>query len=177
MKPPSPRLDWQDRPHPLAPKTQGPSHGPGRLKLLLIAGTAVAAIVLVGIIAAEIFWPAGHVPTPKIADVRPLPPVTRSSIVMAPVSISLSAIRDAAEHATPRSFAGKADNPVAQVLQNADIGWTASRGALAATGAQDTLSLAAPLSGKLSVTGSLSAKVTGAVGDAIGSLLGGFVVL
>ncbi|MGC2084417.1 MAG: DUF4403 family protein [Bradyrhizobium sp.] len=172
MKPPSPRLDWQDRPHPLAPKSQGPSHGPGRLKLLLIAGTAVAAIVLVGIIAAEIFWPADHVPTPKIADVRPLPPVTRSSIVMAPVSISLSAIRDAAEHATPRSFAGKADNPVAQVLQNADIGWTASRGAIAATGAQDTLSLAAPLSGKLNVTGTLSAKVTGAVGDAISNLLG-----
>ena len=172
MKPPSPRLDWQDRPHPLAPKSQGPSHGPGRLKLLLIAGTAVAAIVLVGIIAAEIFWPADHLPTPKIADVRPLPPVTRSSIVMAPVSISLSAIRDAAEHATPRSFAGKADNPVAQVLQNADIGWTASRGAIAATGAQDTLSLAAPLSGKLNVTGTLSAKVTGAVGDAISNLLG-----
>jgi hypothetical protein len=172
MKPPSPRLDWQDRPHPLAPKSQGPSHGPGRLKLLLIAGAAVAAIVLVGIIAAEIFWPADHVPTPKIADVRPLPPVTRSSIVMAPVSISLSAIRDAAEHATPRSFAGKADNPVAQVLQNADIGWTASRGAIAATGAQDTLSLAAPLSGKLNVTGTLSAKVTGAVGDAISNLLG-----
>ena len=172
MKPPSPRLDWQDRPHPLAPKSQGPSRGPGRLKLLLIAGTAVAAIVLVGIIAAEIFWPADHVPTPKIADVRPLPPVTRSSIVMAPVSISLSAIRDAAEHATPRSFAGKADNPVAQVLQNADIGWTASRGAIAATGAQDTLSLAAPLSGKLNVTGTLSAKVTGAVGDAISNLLG-----
>jgi hypothetical protein len=172
MKPPSPRLDWQDRPHPLAPKSQGPSHGPGRLKLLLIAGAAVAAIVLVGIIAAEIFWPADHVPTPKIADVRPLPPVTRSSIIMAPVSISLSAIRDAAEHATPRSFAGKADNPVAQVLQNADIGWTASRGAIAATGAQDTLSLAAPLSGKLNVTGTLSAKVTGAVGDAISNLLG-----
>lgn len=172
MKPPSPRPDWQDRPHPLAPKSQGPSRGPGRLKLLLIAGTAVAAIVLVGIIAAEIFWPADHVPTPKIADVRPLPPVTRSSIVMAPVSISLSAIRDAAEHATPRSFAGKADNPVAQVLQNADIGWTASRGAIAATGAQDTLSLAAPLSGKLNVTGTLSAKVTGAVGDAISNLLG-----
>jgi hypothetical protein len=91
---------------------------------------------------------------------------------MAPVSISLSAIRDAAEHATPRSFAGKADNPVAQVLQNADIGWTASRGAIAATGAQDTLSLAAPLSGKLNVTGTLSAKVTGAVGDAISNLLG-----
>jgi hypothetical protein len=172
MKLSSPRPDWQDRPHPLAPRSQVPSRGPGRLKLILIAGAALAAIVLVGIIAAEIFWPAGHVPTPQIADVAPLPPVTRNSIIMAPVAINLSAIRDAAERAAPRSFAGKADNPAAQVLQNADIGWSASRGAVAISGGQDLLALAAPFSGKLNVTGSLSAKVSGAVGDAIGSLLG-----
>src|SRR5207245_3234097 len=72
-------------------------------------------------------------------------------------------------------FAGKADNPVSQILQNADIGWTASRGPIAATGAQDVLSLATPLTGTLNVTGSLSAKATGAVGDALGGLLGGNV--
>ena len=37
------------------------------------------------------------------------------------------------------------------------------------------LSLATPLTGTLNVTGSLSAKATGAVGDALGSLLGGNV--
>jgi hypothetical protein len=37
------------------------------------------------------------------------------------------------------------------------------------------LSLATPLTGKLDVTGSLSSKATGAVGDALGSLLGGNV--
>ena len=47
---------------------------------------------------------------------------------MAPVAVALSAIRDVADRAAPRNFAGKADNPVSQVLQNADIGWTASRG-------------------------------------------------
>jgi hypothetical protein len=61
------------------------------------------------------------------------------------------------------------------LLQNADIGWTASRGPIAATGAQDVLSLATALTGKLNVTGSLSSKATGAVGDAIGGLLGGNV--
>jgi hypothetical protein len=94
---------------------------------------------------------------------------------MAPVSIALSAIRDAADRGTPRNFAGKADNPVSQILENADIGWTASRGPIAATGAQDVLSLATALTGKLSVTGSLSAKTTGALTDAIGGLLGGNV--
>ena len=48
-------------------------------------------------------------------------------------------------------------------------------GRSAATGAQDVLSLATPLTGTLNVTGSLSAKATGAVGDALGGLLGGNV--
>ena len=73
------------------------------------------------------------------------------------------------------SFNGKADNPIPQILENADIGWTASRGPITATGAQDVLSLATPLTGTLNVTGSLSAKATGAVGDALGGLLGGNV--
>src|SRR5262249_55203828 len=96
----------------------------------------------------------------------------RSSVVMAPVAVALSAIRDAADRAAPKNYSGKADNPVPQILQNADIGWTASRGPIAATGAEDVLSLTTPLTGALSVTGSLSAKATGAIGDVLGSLLG-----
>src|SRR6202035_2877332 len=48
-------------------------------------------------------------------------------------------------------------------------------GPISATGAQDVLSLATPLTGTLNITGSLSAKMTGAVGDALGGLLGGNV--
>jgi len=81
----------------------------------------------------------------------------------------------AADRGAPRTFAGKADNPVSQILQNADIGWTAARGPIAATGAQDVLTLATPLTGTLNVTGSLTGKATGAVGDALGGLLGGNV--
>ena len=87
-------------------------------------------------------------------------------------SIALGAIRDAADRSAPRNFGGKADNPVSQILQNADIGWTASRGPITATGAQDALSLVTPITGTLNVTGSLSAKATGAIGDALGGLLG-----
>jgi hypothetical protein len=64
---------------------------------------------------------------------------------------------------------------VSQLLQDADIGWTASRGSIGASGAQDVLSLTTALNGKLNVTGSLSSKATGAIGDALGSLLGGNV--
>ena len=47
-----------------------------------------------------------------------------------PTAIALSAIRDALETAAPRNLAGKRDNPLPQLLSNADIGWTVDRGPL-----------------------------------------------
>ena len=145
------------------------------LKTILLGIAVVAVSFFVSLKAMNWLAPRGAVPAPVLVELPPLPPAPRSSFIMAPVTIALSAIRDAADRAAPRNFAGKADNPVSQILQNADIGWTASRGPIAATGAQDVLTLATPLTGKLNVTGSLSAKATGAVGDALGGLLGGNV--
>jgi hypothetical protein len=143
---------------------------PINLKATLIAITVVAVSFLVSLKAMDWLSPRGTVSAPVLVQLPPLPPAPRSSSIIAPVSIALAAIRDAADRGAPRSFAGKADNPVSQILQNADIGWTASRGPITATGAQDVLSLATPLTGTLNVTGTLSAKATGAVGDALGSL-------
>jgi hypothetical protein len=140
---------------------------------------AIAVAVIVGSFVVSLkvldFVAPREVRAPTLVELPPLPPAPRASTVMAPVAIALSAIRDAADRSAPRSFNGKADNPISQILENADIGWTASRGPITATGAQDVLSLATPLTGTLNVTGSLSAKATGAVGDALGSLLGGNV--
>jgi hypothetical protein len=144
-------------------------------KIILIGTAVVAVSFVVSLKAMDWLSAGGSVRAPVLADLPPLPPATRTSFIMAPVSIALSAIRDAADRGTPRNFAGKADNPVSQILENADIGWTASRGPITATGAQDVLSLATALTGKLNVTGSLSAKTTGALTDAIGGLLGGNV--
>jgi len=151
-------------------------------KVASIATAPIAiAVVAIAVVAVSFFlslkamdWLSPHAPLPKAvqAELPPLPPASRASFVMAPISISLAAIREAADRVTPRNFNGKADNPVSQVLQNADIGWTASRGLISATGAQDVLSITTPLTGKLNVTGSLTSKATGAVGDAIGGLLG-----
>jgi Domain of unknown function (DUF4403) len=143
------------------------------LKTILIGTAVVAVSFFISLKAMDWVAPGGRVPAPVLVELPPLPPVSRRSFVLAPVAIALTAIRDAADRAAPRSFAGKADNPVSQILQNADIGWTASRGPIAATGGQDVLSLATPLTGKLDVTGSLSSKATGAVGDALDGLLGG----
>jgi len=146
-----------------------------RLKTILLGITVVAVSFFVSLKTMDWLSPRSTVAAPVLVELPPLPSAPHSSSIIVPVAISLTAIRDAADRAAPRSFAGKADNPAAQVLQNADIGWTASRGPISATGAQEVLSLATPLTGTLNLTGSLSAKATGAVGDALGSLLGGNV--
>src|SRR5215207_8234167 len=62
---------------------------------------------------------------PALAQLPPLPPAARVSSVLAPVTITLAAIRDAADRAAPRNFNGKANNPAPQLIQNSDINWTA----------------------------------------------------
>jgi hypothetical protein len=143
--------------------------------MVLAAVAVVAVSFVVSLKVMDWLAPRGTVAPPMFVQLPPLPPAPRSSVVMAPVAIALSAIRDAADRAAQRTFTGKAENPASQILQNADIGWTASRGAISATGGQDMLTLSTPITGTLNVTGSLSAKATGAVGDALGGLLGGDV--
>ena len=143
-----------------------------RPKIILLAIAVVAVSFFISLKAMDWFSPRVSSTRPVVANLPPLPPAPRSSVILAQITIPVTAIRDAADRGTPRTFAGKADNPVSQVLQNADIGWTASRGPVGVTGGQDVLSLTTALNGKLNVTGSLAAKTTGAVGDAIGSLLG-----
>ena len=145
------------------------------LKTILIATGVVVLSFFVSLKTMDWLSPRGTAGAPVLVELPPLPPAPRSSVILASVAVALTAIRDAADRGAPRNFAGKADNPAPQILQNADIGWTASRGPISATGGQDVLSLATQLTGKLNVTGSLSSKATGAVGDAIGGLLGGNV--
>ncbi|NOJ42055.1 DUF4403 family protein [Bradyrhizobium australiense] len=148
---------------------------PMRVKTIAIALAVLVISFAVSLRVMDFVAPRATNSHPALAELPPLPPATRASTVMAPIAVALSAIRDAADRGAPRNFSGKADNPISQILQNADIGWTASRGPISATGAQDVLSLATPLTGTLNVTGSLSAKATGAVGEALGGLLGGNV--
>jgi hypothetical protein len=148
---------------------------PMHLKAIAVGVAVVAISFVASLKVMDFVAPRDTVKPPKLADLPPLPAAPRASIVLAPVIVALSAIRESVERGAPRSFNGKADNPISQILQNADIGWSASRGPISATGAQDVLSLSTPLTGALNVTGSLSAKATGAVGDALGGLLGGNV--
>src|ERR1700726_3091855 len=111
------------------------------LKTILLAIAVIAVSFFVSLKTMDWLSPRGQVNAPVLVELLPLPPAPRISSVIATVSVALNAIRDAAERGAPRNFAGKADNPVSQILQNADIGWTASRGPITASGAQDVLTL------------------------------------
>jgi hypothetical protein len=106
---------------------------------------------------------------------RPLPPVTRASHVIAPVAVALTAIGQSLDAAAPREFAGKNDNPVTQLLGQAEIGLTVSRGTMAASGQPGTLTVTTPLNGSIRITGQVgntAGKAVGGIGGAIGNLLG-----
>ncbi|WOH60578.1 DUF4403 family protein [Bradyrhizobium sp. BWC-3-1] len=138
------------------------------LKTVLIAVAVLAASFFISLKAMDWLSPRATNSAPPVAQLPPLPPVSKSSIVVAPVAIALSAIREQAEKAAPRNFAGKAENPISQILENADIGWSAVRGPMATAGDKDVLTISTPLTGKLNVTGSLSSKATGALGSVLG---------
>lgn len=144
-----------------------------RLKSTLIAVVVIAISFVAALKVMDWMAPRSAGPAPKLVALPPLPPAQSSTSITAPITIALSAIRDAADRAAPKTFAGTADNPVPQLLQNADIQWTAARGPIVATGAQDVLSLSTPLNGTLNVKGSLSSNVQNAIGNALGGLLGG----
>mgnify|MGYP001122662747 CR=1 FL=1 len=151
-----------------------------RIKTVVIAVGVVAVSFALSLKARDWFgsdWfgSARSTPAPVLVALPPLPAVTRSSTMLVPIEIPLQAIGTAAERAAPRNFAGKADNPVPQILQNADINWTTARGPITATGAQNALSLTTPLTGALTVKGAISDNAKGAIGNALGSLFGGNV--
>ena len=86
----------------------------------IIPSLIVLAVFFGGILLLlDKFWPASQSSRrPALSAVTPLEPVTRSSVVIAPVAVTHSAIRDALEAQAPRDIAGKQDNPVPQLLSS-----------------------------------------------------------
>ena len=108
-----------------------------------------------------------------------LQPVTRASHVIAPVAVALAAIGHSLDTAAPREFAGKNDNPVTQLLGQAEIGLTVARGTIYTTGQAGALTIITPMNGTIRVTGQIgntAGKAVGGIGGAIGDLIGGGAV-
>ena len=104
------------------------------MRRILIGVVVIVAALLAALLAVVFLWPAGPDRKPALADSPPLQPVTRTSVVIAPAAVALSAIRDVMEAQAPRDLSGKRENPVGQLLQNAELGWTITRGPLALSG-------------------------------------------
>jgi hypothetical protein len=141
---------------------------------------AIAVLLAIAFLGAlwilDWIWP--RVPAggpPALSEVPPLEAVTRSSTIVVPVAIADAAIRDALEAQAPHDLSGKKDNPVAQLLSNADIGWTVRRGPLSVSGRSDALVVSTALNGTMHITGQLSeaaGSLTGMLGGLINQNLG-----
>jgi len=89
-----------------------------RLNMILLGLAVVAVSFLISLKLMDLLSPRDA--APALTELPPLPQVARSSFVVAPIAVALSAIREIADRGAPRNFAGKVDNPAAQVLQNAE---------------------------------------------------------
>jgi Domain of unknown function (DUF4403) len=138
------------------------------LGIAVVAAAFVAATLLLNVL-----WPASpQMDRPQLAAVPPLPPLTGTSTVLAPAAIAIPAIAAALETQTPHDISGKPQNPLPQLLQNAELAFTVMRGPLAVAGRPDALAVTTSLSGTFQARGQLTGAAN-AVGSAIGSLLGG----
>ena len=149
--------------------------------MLKIVAAAVVVVVsfVVALFALDRLWPsARNDQRPAallLAEVPALPPVTRTSVIVAPAAIALSALRDALDAAAPRTMSGKRDNPLTELLSKADIGWTINRGPMALAGRPEALTITTPLNGTVRVTGQIADRagnLTGTIGNLLGDGVG-----
>jgi hypothetical protein len=142
-----------------------------RLRTILIGTAIVAASFLGASVAMQFLSPGqGADHRPALVEVPPLKQVSRTSVIVTPTAIALTAIRDALEVSAPHNLSGKRDNPISQLLTNADIGWTVGRGPLAVTGRPEGLAVSTALTGTLHVTGQIAAQV-GNIGGQLGNII------
>src|SRR5580704_2305860 len=140
-----------------------------RLRTILLGG-AVLIVSFLGASAALQFLGSGGSKPPALVEIAPLKAASGTSVMITPVAVALSAIRDALDAQAPRDLSGKRDNPVSKLLSNADIGWSISRSPLAVTGRPEGLAVSTVLTGTMHATGQIGAQAGNLVG-ALGGVL------
>jgi hypothetical protein len=145
-----------------------------RLRTVVI-GLAILLASFLGVsFGMQLLSPGGGGP-PKLVEVPPLKAVSRTSTIVMPAAIALSAIRDVLDQSAPRTVTGKRDNPVSQLLSNAELGWTMGRSPLSVTGRSDAMAVSTTINGTLHLTGQISNQVgniTGQLGGILDRNLG-----
>jgi hypothetical protein len=136
----------------------------------IAAGVVVIAVSFGGAFWAMHAWSPDGDRRPALAEVPPLKPLSRTSMIVTPTAVSLTAIRDVIEQAAPKNMTGERSDVISQFLQNGKIGWDINRGTLTVTGRSDSIAVSAPLNGTLRATGQFSDK-GGDLSGLIGNLL------
>jgi hypothetical protein len=140
----------------------------------ILIGAAIVAVFFGGtLLALDTFFSGGSLnrDKPALKELPPLPPVTRTSQVIAPVAVAMNAIRDKIDAAAPRNLAGKQDNPLSELLGKADIGYTMARGPIGVAARQPAMAITTTLNGSVRVTGQI-ANVAGGLTGQLGGLFG-----
>ena len=133
-------------------------------------GALILLIVVAGAVWAMKWFATGGVGRrPALAAVPPLTPVTRSSVIVTPVVITLSAIQDALEQAAPRDLSGKPNIPMPPNMSNGDIGWSLARDPFAISGSPEGLALSSVLRGSFHASGQMTGPPGGSSGPPGGS--------
>jgi hypothetical protein len=108
---------------------------------------------------------------PILIEIPPLQPVTRTSVIVTPITISLATLREAMEEAAPRNVTGKRPNPNAELLSDGEIFWNINRGPIAVAARSGALAISTPLNGSVRATGKVS-QTTGSLAGALASVFG-----
>ena len=122
---------------------------------LIVVGTLLVVIALAGLWATGRFAPSAPDRRPNLVGVPPLAPVTRSSVIVMPAAIALSAIQEALEKAAPRDSSGKPEIPAALNPFNTEIDWSFVRGPFVVSGRPDAIELSTALRGSFRVSGQM----------------------
>ncbi len=144
--------------------------------MALPVGKIAAGALVIAVSFGGAFWLMNALSTgggdrkPALAEVPPLKPLSRTSLIVTPAAIALTAIREAMEQAAPKNLTGKRSDMISQFLSNGEISWDITRGPLAVTGRPDALAVSTPLNGTLRATGQFSNK-DGDLSGMIGNLL------
>jgi hypothetical protein len=117
-------------------------------------GALIVVIVGLGaVLAIRWFSPTAMDARPKLVEVPPLAPISRSSRIVIPVTITLTALREAMEQA-PRDLSGKSEIPLGP--SSAEIAWSAARGGFGVEGGPNGLKLWTQLRGSLRASAQMS---------------------
>jgi len=122
----------------------------------IVVGVLIVVIAIAGAVSMKRwFAPSAPDRRPNLVEAPPLAPVSRSSVIVMPAAIALSAIQEALERAAPRDSSGKPEIPAALNPFNTEIDWSLVRGPFAVSGRTDAIELSTALRGSFRVSGQM----------------------